>query len=140
MNTKVIIAAIVGSVASFLLGWLVYGTLLMDFFKAHTIVYDGLMIEPPRLWAIFLSGLAWSFMLAYVFDKWANTRSFGQGLTNGMIIMFPIVLGMDLSFCAFMNLYDTTLLCTDIVVSTIFYGVIAGIIAMTLGSGKKAAA
>lgn len=140
MNTKVIIAAIVGSVVSFLLGWLVYGTLLMDLMTANTTVYAGLMKEPPVLWAIFLSGLVWAILIAYIFDRWANTRTFMQGFTNGMIINFPFLLSMYLGYYAFMNLYSAKWMCIDIIIGTLFWGIVSGAIAMTLGSGKKAAA
>ncbi|MFI5218068.1 MAG: hypothetical protein ACHQNT_01180 [Bacteroidia bacterium] len=140
MNTKLLIATIVGAIASFLLGWLVYGTLLMDFWKTNTTIYEGLSVDPPRLWAIFLGGLCYCFLLAWIFDKWSNTRDFKGGFINGMIISLPIMLWTWLGYYAFLNLYTSTLMITDIIVGTLFNGVVAGIIAAMLGRGKTAAA
>ncbi|MBK9328158.1 MAG: hypothetical protein IPM95_02355 [Sphingobacteriales bacterium] len=42
MNARVLIAALAGAVASFLLGWLFYGFLLPDFYAAHSLHYAGL--------------------------------------------------------------------------------------------------
>ena len=35
MNSKVIIAALIGGIVAFLLGWLLYGVLLMDFMASN---------------------------------------------------------------------------------------------------------
>lgn len=49
MNSKFIIASVAGGIASFLLGWLIYGILLMDFMKANSMYYANLMKEPPNM-------------------------------------------------------------------------------------------
>ena len=41
MNTKVLLAAIVGGVVAFLLGWLLFGILLADFMDKNMIHYEG---------------------------------------------------------------------------------------------------
>ena len=79
MNTKLLLAALIGAIVAFFLGWLVWGILLMDYYNAYTTQYEGLMRNPPVLWALFLSQLAWTFMFAYIFDKWANITTFKSG-------------------------------------------------------------
>ncbi|MBK7856274.1 MAG: hypothetical protein IPJ79_16525 [Bacteroidetes bacterium] len=49
MNKKVIAAAIAGAITTFMLGWLIYGMLLMDFMEANTVKYEGLMLNPQNL-------------------------------------------------------------------------------------------
>ena len=53
MDKKIITAAIVGAIVSFLLGWLIYGFLLMDYYTEYSVRYEGLMKDPPELWAYF---------------------------------------------------------------------------------------
>ena len=64
MDKKIITAAIVGAIVSFLLGWLIYGFLLMDYYTAYSVKYEGLMKDPPEFWAYFANGLCWSYLLA----------------------------------------------------------------------------
>ena len=140
MNTKIIVGAIVGAIASFLLGWVVYGMLLMDFFKANATVYEGLMKDPPVLWAIFASGLCITTLLAWLFSKLGIT-TFMKGATTAFVIAFLLTLWYYLLAHAFMNLYNTTLMMTDILVGSVFNAVIGGIIAMVMGKvGNKSAA
>ena len=138
MNTKALLAALAGAVFSFLAGWVVFGMLLMDFYMSNTTQYEGLMKgEMPNLVLIFISGLSSSLLIAYIFSKWANVKTFGAGLMNGVIIYFFIVTSFDLSMYAFYNLMNVTLVCVDIVVGTIFGGLMGGVIGLVLGMGKK---
>src|SRR4030095_7296718 len=137
MNTKVLLATLAGSIAAFLLGWIVYGILLMNVMTENTIVYAGLMKEPPNLVGIFLAGVCMAWLMAYIFYRWAGISDFAKGFMGGLIISFPIVLNYDISFYSFFNLYSTSWLVMDVIVSTLFYGIIGGIIGWVLGMGKK---
>jgi hypothetical protein len=140
MNTKRLIAAVVGAIASFFGGWLVWGILLKDFFDANTIHYEGLMLMPPRLGTMFIGNLAMSWLIAYIFDHWANIRTFQGGFMAGLIISFALSLNVDMFMYSMMNLMTLTVIIVDILVSTIFGAVISGIIAAMLGTGKRTVA
>ncbi|NNC94010.1 MAG: hypothetical protein HKN92_00500 [Chitinophagales bacterium] len=137
MNTKVLLAAFVGAVISFFFGWIVYGMLLYSFMEDRTIYYEGLMKDPPVLWAIFVGGFCVYLLGAIIFDKWANIRSFIPGLKAGLWIGLLMSLFMDLYNYAFMNLWGFDLMIVDIVINTIMFGIIGGVIGAILGSGKK---
>jgi uncharacterized membrane protein len=137
MNTKMLLAALGGTVANFLLGWLVYGILLMDFYQANTIQYEGLMYEMPNLFLVFLSNFTMAFLFAYIYQVWAGIKSFGKGFTTGLLLGFLIMFTFDLYFVAGMNLMSTTLVIVDILVSTIMTGIMAGVVAWILGTGNK---
>ena len=136
MNKQFYFAAIGGAIASFLLGWVVYGILLMDFYKTNTTVYEGLMKDPPVLWAIFLAGLCSTTLLAWIFSKMGIT-SFMKGVTTALWIGFLLTAWYNLSSHAFMNLYTTKLMIGDLVISSLFTAVIGGIVAWILGMGNK---
>lgn len=53
MNKKLLHATLAGGILFFLLGCLVYGVLLMDFYEANTKVYEGLNKEMPDLLLLF---------------------------------------------------------------------------------------
>ena len=138
MSSKAIIAALVGAIFSFLAGWVVYGILLMDFYTANTIVYEGLAKGPmPDLVFIFISGLFNTLLVSVIFSKWAHVKTFKGGFINGMIIYFLITGSVDLGHYAFYNLMNLTLIIADIIVGTIFGGLVCGVIGAVLGMGKK---
>ena len=142
MNTKTIIAAVVGAIASFLLGWVIWGMLLMDYFQKNTIQYEGMMLPESemKLWAIFISNLAGGFMYAWLFSR-MNIRTFAGGAQAGAIIGALMALSIDMMFYSMMNWYaNTTIIVVDILVNGFFGLVIGGIIGMMLGRGDKAAA
>ena len=139
MNTKILLAALAGAVAAFLLGWVVYGILLMDFMNSNTTSYAGLTKDPPNFIGVFIAGLCMSFLMAYVFNRWAGISTFAKGFMGGLIISLPVLLNWNISFYSFFNLYSTTWLVTDVVVGTLFYGIIGGIVGLVLGMGKKPA-
>lgn len=137
MNVRVILASLAGAIVSFLLGWLVYGILLAGFYESNTNHFEGLMINPPNLIGIFLSGWAFSFLLAFIFDRWANISEFVPGLVAAAIISFFIVVGYDIFFWASMRLYGKKLLVVDVVTGTVFNALIGGVVALVLGMKKK---
>lgn len=136
-NLKLILATLGGAILSFLLGWLVYGVLLMGFYESNTTHYDGLIKEMPNIPLIFISTLAMSFFLAFAFQRWAGFKSFGKGFTGGLIFGFLIGLGWDMSFLSMYNLYPFSVVIVDVVTSTILNGIVGGVIALILGYEKK---
>ncbi|MBK7886666.1 MAG: hypothetical protein IPJ86_04980 [Bacteroidetes bacterium] len=136
MSTKVLLAGLVSGITGFLLGWVVYGMLLADFTAEHTIKYEGLMKEPPVLWAIFLSNTAWGILYAHIFNRWGGIQSFGSGFSSGFLISLLIAVSIDLFYYAFMNMNDGMYLCVDALVTTIMGAIMAGIAAAMLGIGK----
>jgi hypothetical protein len=139
MSTKSIIAAIVGAIVAFFAGWVIWGMLLMDFYTAHSTPYEGLYKEPMIYAGIFVSQLAWGFLLAYLFEK-MGVNTFAGGFLQGAIIFFLVFLAFDVFMYSSMNLMDTTVIAVDVIVNTIFGGIVGGVIAMMLGRGKVATA
>lgn len=142
MNTKMIVAALVGSVASFLLGWVVWGMLMMPYYEANTVNYPGLFRDEAtmRLWAIYVGQLAWSGLLAYIFSAWANISTFGKGFMGGAIVFGLVSLGINFMMFAQFNLHTYQVYIIDTLINVAFGGIVGGIIAFVLGYGKKAAA
>lgn len=139
MNSKFYYAALVGALVSFLLGWIVYGMLMMEFYKANTTVYEGLMKDPPVLWAIFIGNLCTATLLSWIYSK-MGIKTFMKGATTGLWVGFLLTAWFYAFSHAFMNLYSTKLTIADLVVSSLFTAVIGGLIASILGMGNKPAA
>jgi hypothetical protein len=138
MKTNVIVAVLAATVVGFFLGWLIFGILLGPFYNSHMTVYQGLMKDPPDLWTFIIGSLTNALLFTYIFYGLANIRTLIQGAISGVIITFLVVAGFDLYFYGSMNLMDGTVLIADVVVNSIFGGIMGGFIAWILGMGKKA--
>jgi hypothetical protein len=132
MNTKKVLAgSIIGSVVSFFLGWVVFGMLMGEVYKNGMVYYEGLMIDPPNLVAIFIGNLAFATLLSVLFDKMGIGTIVG-GVIWAAIIFFLVMLGMDAFFYASMNLYKPMTLVIDVIVNTVFGAIMGAVIAFVM--------
>ena len=132
MDKKSIIAAIIGAIAFFIFAWLVFGTLMIDFYLSNIIPYQGLVKDPPVIWALFLHGLSISTLLSFLFNK-MGIQTFAKGFLLALWIGFLITLFFYSFMHASLNLYTVKRIVVDLFVSSLFIGVIGGIIAKCLG-------
>ena len=144
MNTKILLAALVGGIAAFLLGYLVFGMLMMPMFTAHeTSQYAGAMKDMTHpsassFIAIFIANLSWSLALALIMS-WSNMVGFMKGAVIGLVIGFLMQLSFDMFNLALMNMYtDSMIIVVDVIVNALFGAVIGGVIGWMMGMGKKA--
>ncbi|HRI59636.1 MAG TPA: hypothetical protein PK228_07930 [Saprospiraceae bacterium] len=138
MNTKVLLAALAGAVATFLSGWLLYGIALRGFFESNTLeAARGLMRTEPIFWAIFIGCLAWSALLAFVFSKWAGISTFMTGAKAGAWIALLIALGMDFFNYASMDAWTMTATLVDPIVNAVQGAIAGGVVGWVLGYGNR---
>ncbi|MBL7944362.1 MAG: hypothetical protein JNM00_16495 [Flavobacteriales bacterium] len=132
-----IISILVGTVAGFLLGWVVYGILLDPFYASHCphhhiIIRD---MESTRLWGILVAQVCFAAMMTYVYSV-ANIRSVGKGFTFGAIMGGLSTAGTDFMLFSSTNMYTKEVYMVDIPVGAVFIGIIGAIIAFVLSKGK----
>ena len=137
MKPKVIYAILGATVVSFFLGWLIFGIILDPYYKSQMTVYEGMMKNPPEMWAIIIMNLSWSVLLVYIFHTWAGISTFMKGMTAGMIVFFLVGVGFDFSMYGFMNMMSFQLVIIDIIANTIMGGVVGGVAGLILGLGEK---
>jgi len=82
------------------------------------------MKDPPDWIALILSNVVYAFLIALVFDKWANIRTAAGGAIGGGTLVFLITLTMQLFFAAFMNLSKNYIPA----VADVFGGLVLGVI------------
>ena len=75
-----------------------------DFINANRVEYAGLIKEPPNVVTFVLFNLVWCSLLAFIFDKWADIRTFAGGASAGAFILAAVVLGINLGYVTFFNL------------------------------------
>ncbi len=135
MDTKkFILAGIIGGVAYFFLGWLVYGILLGDLMTMpegfSNIEYSE---DEFRISYMIMSCLAGGFFLAFIFMKWAGISTFKTGAKAGAII------GLFISFMvgtSMVSMYEFALMANtlwDMLGSAVTLGITGGIIGWFLG-------
>ncbi|MBK8611603.1 MAG: hypothetical protein IPL84_17105 [Chitinophagaceae bacterium] len=134
---KVTIAGITGAVVSFLLGWLIYGLLLVEFMAEHT---NAAFMRPEAemiWWAMIASNLFWAILLAYIFNRWANITTVASGISAGAIICLLVGLAYSLGYYGMSTIYtDMTGLAIDIIAGTVMGAVVGGVIGFVLGKIK----
>ncbi|MEO0045936.1 MAG: hypothetical protein RL705_1127 [Bacteroidota bacterium] len=131
MNVKnFIIGGIVGGIVDFLLGWLLYGILLKDFFPKP----EGSGAENTTF--IFLGCLFFGFMMSFIFNQ-------GEGISkcvHGVKLAIGIGLFMSLSMNFFYSMYSETinfqLVAVDVLVSMVIASIVGAAIAVVNGKMK----
>lgn len=133
---KLLIGGIVGGILFFLLGWLIYGMLLMDFMKTHVgAAGDVSRIEMDYLYLI-IGNLAMGFLLAYIFLK-GNVSSMAGGLVTGGIIGALVSVGVDCTMYGTTNIISKTAMAADVAAMTVMCAIVGAVVGMVMGMGKK---
>lgn len=133
MNTKTLIAVAVGTIVAFFAGWVIWGMLLMGYYEENCHQYEGMMIDPPIMWALVLGNLAGAALLGYLFER-MNVSTFADGFITGAIIYLLFAISMDMMFYSMMNWFKgTTIIIVDILVNAGFGGLVGGIMALVMG-------
>lgn len=136
MNMKILRGTVFGGIAYFLLGWLVWGILMMDFYTANmnqcTSRPDGEMIW----WAIIVSNFTFALLLSLILN-WSGAKGFIDGLKTGAIFGFLMGLSLDLSFYSMSTMFNNvTAIAVDVVVNTVAMAIIGLVIVLTWGKEK----
>jgi hypothetical protein len=137
MITKTLLAALVGGIATFILGFVLFGIFLRPYFEASTIHYTGYMKDKPNFPVLFIA----NFMIALIFAtvvQWSNMRGFMRGVMVGAVIGPSIILMNDLFLWSLNNYYtDFTFIIVHVLVNVVFSGIIGGIVGWMMGMGRK---
>ena len=138
-TNKILLGGITGGVTFLLLGWLVYGILLMDYMTAN---YNQCAMRPMEemiWWAMILSNLAYGFLLSIVFS-WSNTTGMMAGAKVAAIIGLLFAVSIDSGFYAMSSMFSNlTAVFVDIIAYTVMTAIGGAIVAWVMGMGKKAA-
>jgi len=122
MNSKTFLIGIAGGILIFLMGFLIYGILLMDYFGANMGSYPGLLKEPMEIWAIGAGNLIWGILLAFFLNA-VKVESGIQGAIQGAILFFLFGLGANFVSFGQYNLMPLSLSFVDALCMALLGGV-----------------
>ena len=136
MNNRVLVAGLIGGIASLFLGFLIWAVLLESMLAENTM--QGVMrAEGEMNWAFLIIGsLAYGFLLAYILDK-ANAVTFGSGATIGAVVGLLSSLASGFISYAVSNWYTTmTGPFLDIIGAIVMFALVGGIVGWWYGRGR----
>lgn len=135
MNTKTIIAAVIGAVALFLMGWVFYGMIFKDTMAGMAGSATGVMKADNEMifWALILGNLSIGYMLAWIYSGWAGITTFGGGAQAGAILGFLFTLGFNMISYSVTNMMELSGWLLDIVISVVMWAIAGGLIGWWLG-------
>ena len=141
MNTRIIVAAVAGGAALFLLGFLVYGLLLEGWMESQMVKHDGLMLTTPNWVTLIIANIVWALLLTLIFDRWATIRTFAGGLIGGAMVAFLVILNKDLMTVSFMNMFSSYApVAVDVAAFTVIGALSGGVVGAVLGVMNEAPA
>lgn len=136
MNNKILIGGLIGGVAAFLLGWVIYGMALRGIMEANTTEAAKAIMrgdENMIFWALIVGNLALGYLLAIIYGRWANISTFQSGAIAGAVIGFLWALSFDMMMYSTSTLFTMTGMIIDIVAFAVMCAITGGIIAWWLG-------
>jgi uncharacterized membrane protein len=139
-NSKIFTAGLVGAIVAFLLGFIVYGNLLTEFFVENSGSASGVMRGDEEMqWIPMILGhVTWGMLFAIVFGKWANISTFTTGAKSGALLGFLIGASFDLIQLGSTHIPNLTGIVVDIVVMTIVSAIVGGVVGWFFGRNKEA--
>lgn len=135
-TSKLLMAGLAGGVAYFILGFLLYGMLMMPYFEKQTTnnVSRG---EDMVWWALIVGNLFLGFLLAYIFGRWANIKTFMGGLVGGLVVGVLFAAAIDLTMYGTSDMMTLPGTFVDIIVNTVMIAISGGVVGLVLGMGKE---
>ncbi len=135
-QTKLAVGTFVGSIANFLGGWIIYGMLLMKTMESNMVA--GVSKTEPNLLGIFASGVVYSFLLSFIFERWASIRTLQTGAIAGAIITGLAALSFDIGLFSMANWFTSfTGVVIDVLANTVLGALTGAAIGWFLGYNRK---
>lgn len=134
MNTKMLVAGLLGGVGFFLLGWLLYGILLLDTMASYSNSACMRSDDDMSIPLLLVGNLIQGFLIAYIYSQWASISTFATGLQRGALIGFLLSMALNCIWYATSTVMtEFTGVIIDVAVSTVIWGLVGGIVGWWLG-------
>lgn len=133
---KLFAGGITGGILYFLLGYLVYGNLLVSYMKANPGTALNVDRVSPDMLYLAIGNLLAGFLLAWVFVKSA-TSTLASGFISGGVIGLLYSASINCIIYATTNVTSRKAMLADVLAFTVISAVTGAIVALVIGMGKK---
>jgi hypothetical protein len=138
LNMRILRGTVSGGIVLFLLGWLVYGLLLMSYMTANMNQCTARPQAEMVWWAMIVSDLLFALFLTLVL-KWSGAKEILDGLKIGAIFGALVGSSMDLSFWSMTTMFNNFgALVVDVAVFALIMAVVGMVIVVVWGKDKAA--
>lgn len=130
---KILRGTLFGGITYFLLGWLVWGIILMDFMSANMNTCANRPNGEMIWWAMILSNLSAGLLLT-LFLNWSKASGISGGLKLGTVFGLLYACIVDFSFWSMTTIYSSlAVLIVDLLISAVVFGIVGMVIVLTWG-------
>ncbi len=133
-SNKILVAGVIGGVVAFILGYLLYGMALNGFFAENGGTATGVNREPEEMvwWAMIVGHLAFGFLLALIYGRWASISTAVTGAKAGAVIgaLMGLIGFIDYGVS---NVANLTAVCVNVVVMAVITAIVGAAVAWWLG-------
>jgi hypothetical protein len=134
MNTKFLVAGLVGFVVLFLSGWLIYGMLLAETMGSFMNTACTRPMEEMNIGLIAVGNVFWGFAIAFILSNWSGGATLQKGLQAGAVIggLYSAAYGC-MTFAQTTLMTSSTGIFLDVALSILMYGIAGAAIGWWLG-------
>lgn len=131
MNAKQwVIGTVVGAIVIFGAGWLLFETLLGNYYEANVGSATGLEKEPPVMWAIAVGAVAYALLIIYAMRGQAVNMM--SGMKVGAVVGLLMWACADFTLFAITNMNNLTITMVDPLVELVHGGIAGAVIGAVL--------
>ena len=141
MKTKeLVLGTLVGGIALFFLGWLIYGMAMESFMAANTNRSAGRPMGEMVMWALVASNLLWGLLLSLI-NGWSGSLSFVSGAQKGALAGLIAGLAFNLSTYAMSTFYmNMSVVIVDAIAYAVMTCIAGGLSGWVMGRSVRPAA
>lgn len=124
-----LLATLAGFLTMFLLGYLIWGMLTVDYYAEHTIT--DVSKDPMNIGLIALANLISAFVISTIYGRYAaGDYGFSSGAKLGVWFGILFGFGMGLLWYATAEIMDMTGTITEAIINIVFYAIVVGVIGL----------
>ncbi len=138
---RITVGSLVGLVALYILGIVIWEIVFTDFFAANLGSATGVMRETQILWPVILGTLFYAVLLTLAVESQSGSQSLLSGLKAGAVIGALVWGTSDFILFGYQNIFNLNAVIADTVLEGVRGGICGAIIAVVLSKvGSQSAA